>query len=191
MIRLHEVTAARGGRVLFEGLSLALEPGGAALVTGPNGAGKSTLIRICAGLLAPTEGRVERGARTALLTEAAALDGERTVRAALGFWAKLDGAGAAAVDRALEDLALDRLAEVPVRLLSTGQRRRAAFARVVASGAPLWLLDEPASGLDAAAVGRLEAAVARHRDGGGAMVVATHQGLDLRDGQIVSLGESR
>jgi len=71
------------------------------------------------------------------------------------------------------------LADIPVRLLSTGQRRRAAIARVVASGAPLWLLDEPANGLDAAALGLLETAIATHRASGGAVLVASHTPIKL------------
>jgi heme exporter protein A len=91
------------------------------------------------------------------------------------------------VAAALGAVGLDDLEDVPVRLLSTGQRRRAALARVVAAGAALWLLDEPASGLDAAAVARLEALIDGHRGGGGAVVVTTHQPLALPDAATVTL----
>ncbi|MEO5867750.1 MAG: ATP-binding cassette domain-containing protein, partial [Sphingomonas sp.] len=132
--------------MLFADLSLALAPGDAALVTGPNGVGKSSLIRVAAGLLRPAGGHVEGTARRTLMAEAAALDPARTLRRALHFWAVLDdlpdpGARAA---RGIEAVALTPLADVPIRLLSAGQRRRAALARVVASEAPVWLLDEPA-----------------------------------------------
>jgi len=187
-LRLDGVACARGGRLLFEGLDLSLGGGGAAVVTGPNGAGKSSLLRLCAGLLRPVAGTVEAG-RTALLGEQTALDGERTLAAALGFWATLDGT-AARVEEALAAVDLAALADVPVRLLSTGQRRRAGLARVVASGAALWLLDEPANGLDIASVARLEAIVADHRAGGGAVLVATHLPLDLPDAAEVRLGMS-
>jgi heme exporter protein A len=172
------VACARGGRMLFEGLSFALGAGDAALVSGPTGAGKSSLIRVAAGLLTPAAGAVTAHGGRALLAEAAALDPERTVRAALGFWARLDGRGAAVAD-ALAAVGLAALAEVPVRLLSTGQRRRVALARVVASGAPVWLLDEPANGLDTGSVAMLEALVAAHRAGGGIALVATHQPVAL------------
>jgi len=76
---------------------------------------------------------------------------------------------------------------VPVRMLSTGQRKRAALARVAASGAPLWLLDEPANGLDADGEARLGAAIAAHRAGGGAILAASHQPLDLPDARRVAL----
>ena len=186
ILRLDRVACARGGRLLFEGLDLALDAGDAALVIGPNGAGKSSLLRLCAGLLRPLEGTVEAGPR-ALLAEQAALDGERTLARALDFWTTLDGAHDR-VAPALAALDLVALADVPVRLLSTGQRRRAALARVVASGAALWLLDEPANGLDTASIARLEALVATHRAAGGAALVATHLPLALPDARAIVLG---
>lgn len=189
-LALVDVACVRAGRPLFEWLSLTLAPGGAALVTGPNGIGKSSLIRIAAGLLAPVAGRVERDGALALLAEASALDADRPLAEALRFWAVLDphGDSRARVGDALHATGLAALAAVPVRLLSTGQRRRAALARVVASRAPIWLLDEPANGLDAAAVATLEALIAAHRAGGGMALVATHQPLALPEAQVVALG---
>ncbi len=187
LLAFEDVALARGGRVLFEALTLALGPGGALVVTGPNGAGKSSLIRLAAGLLAPAAGVVRRGGRTALLGEASALDPERSLARALGFWAALDGVGGEAVDGAMAALGLRELAEVPVRMLSTGQRRRAALARVVASGAALWLLDEPANGLDVASVAVLEGLIAGHRAGGGAVVVATHLPIDVPGAKVLEL----
>lgn len=172
-IELAGVTCVRGGRMLFEGLDLTLEPGGAALVTGPNGAGKSSLIRIVAGLLRASAGRVSVAGECALLAEAAGLDPELPVGEALRFWAGLDGRRDAVGD-ALEAVGLTHLAPVPVRMLSTGQRKRVGIARVVAGGAPVWLLDEPANGLDHGAIGMLGALISEHRAGGGIAVVATH-----------------
>lgn len=171
--------------MLFAGLDLRLAAGAAAVVTGPNGVGKSSLLRLCAGLLAPAAGRVVAPSRT-LLGEAAALDPELPLGRALDFWARLDG-GRDRVVAALEAVELAALRDVPVKMLSTGQRRRAALARVVASGAALWLLDEPANGLDVAAVARLEGLVAAHRAGGGAVLVATHVPLALPGAQAVEL----
>ena len=187
LLRFDGVACARGGRLLFERLSFALAPGEALCVSGPNGVGKSSLIRIAAGLLRPLGGTVE-AARCAWLGEAAALDPELPLAAALAFWATIDGAPPGAVAAALAQLALDPLGEVPVRLLSTGQRRRGAFARVLATGAPLWLLDEPANGLDAAALARLEAAVVRHRAVGGAVLLASHSTIALPDARCLTLG---
>jgi heme exporter protein A len=186
-LAFREVSCARGGRMLFERLSFALAPGEAALVTGPNGVGKSSLIRIAAGLLRPAAGAVDGAGARALLSEALSLDEEQPLAVALRFWARLDGQ-AEAVAGALDALALRDLAGVPVRLLSTGQRRRAAFARIVASGAPVWLLDEPANGLDAGALARLEAAVAGHRASGGVALVASHTPMALPGAHSIELG---
>ena len=183
------LSVARGGRVLVQGLSVAVPPGGALLVTGANGAGKSSLLRVLAGLGRAAAGTLAAPTSRAWLGEETALDGDGRVANALAFWARLDRRPdpTGRVAAALDTLALAALAEVPVRLLSTGQRRRAAFARVLASGAECWLLDEPASGLDAAATARLEEAVARHRVGGGVVAVATHQPLALPNAEVVAL----
>jgi heme exporter protein A len=185
-LALRGVACLRGGRLLFEGLDLALASGEAALVSGPNGVGKSSLIRIAAGLLASAAGSVECEGARALMAEAPALDPELPLGAALRFWAGLDGRRNA-VPEALAAVGLADLAPVPVRMLSTGQRRRAALARVVASGAPIWLLDEPANGLDVASVALLEALIAGHRAAGGIALVATHLPIALPDAREVAL----
>lgn len=188
MLTFDAVTCIRGGRVLFEGLSFTLGHGDAALVIGPNGIGKSSLIRLAAGLLAPATGRITGDATRTLLTDQASLDEELPLARALAFWARLDGT-AGNVGAALDALALSDLAGIPVRLLSTGQRRRAAIARVVASGAALWLLDEPANGLDTTALGLLETAIAAHRASGGAVLVASHTPITLPDLIAIDLSQ--
>ena len=188
-LRLSGIACTRGGRLLFRGVDLTLEPGGSALLKGPNGVGKSSLMRICAGLLRASAGTIERQGRIALADERLALDMEQPLHAALGFWARMDGAEAAALDRALEALALKRLAQLPVRMLSTGQRKRAALARVMASGAPIWLLDEPGNGLDDASLALLGAAVAGHLAGGGILVAASHQPLPLAAPVVMALAD--
>jgi heme exporter protein A len=157
----------RGGRLLFEGLDLKLDAGEALHVTGPNGCGKSSLIRLVAGLLKPAAGRIER-VDAALADEGLALDRELSLARALAFWR------GPRMAEALSAFDLDRLAPVAVRLLSTGQAKRARLARVMASGAPLWLLDEPLNGLDRDGGDRLAAAVATHRSAGGAILAASH-----------------
>jgi heme exporter protein A len=185
-LRFDRVACWRGGRLLFEEVSFALEPGGALLVTGPNGCGKSSLLRIAAGLLPPAAGRVEASSAS-LADDSLALDRELPLRRALRFWAKLDD-GEARLDGALRSFGLAHLEEVPVRMLSTGQARRARLARVAAAGVPLWLLDEPLNGLDAAGAELLGQAIRTHREGGGAVLAASH--LDLPGGpwQRLALG---
>ena len=165
----EDVALRRGGRLLFEGLTLAIGAGEALVVTGPNGSGKSSLLRLAAGLLSAERGRVERS-RLALVDEHLALDRELPLGRALRFWGGEPGP-------ALDALGIAFLAEVPVRLLSSGQAKRAALARVAASGAPLWLLDEPLNALDGDGAERLSAVIARHRASGGAVVAASHQPL--------------
>jgi heme exporter protein A len=166
LLRFDSVACRRGGRLLFEKLDLMLGPGEAIQVAGPNGSGKSSLIRLAAGLLRPEAGSVE-AAPLALADDSLALDRELPLGKALEFWGGAAG-------EAMDALALASLKRVPVRLLSAGQAKRAALAPVVASGAPLWLLDEPANGLDAEGLGRLAEIVEGHRLRGGAVVAASH-----------------
>ena len=166
LLRFDRVTCRRGGRLLFEDLELQLARGEALHLTGPNGSGKSSLIRLAAGLLRAESGRIDRSA-LALADEHLALDRELPLRRALGFWG-------GKVDRAMDALGLAPLADVPVRLLSTGQAKRATLARVAASSASLWLLDEPLNGLDADGVERLGSLLASHMEQGGAVLAASH-----------------
>lgn len=170
--------------MLFERLDFALGPGDALLVTGENGSGKSSLLRLAAGLLAPAAGEIVRYGSIGLTDERPALDLDLPLAEALGFWARMDGGD---VPLALAESGLSPLAEVPVRMLSTGQRRRASFARLLVQRAAIWLLDEPVNGLDLAAIARLEARVAAHRASGGLVLLASHQPFALADAQRVAL----
>lgn len=181
------VTCLRGGRLLFEDLDLALMPGDAMIVSGPNGAGKSSLLRIAAGLLRPAAGTVARGGRAALADDAVALDEKLPLDRALGFWARIDGASP---EKGMAAMGLAGLARVPVRMLSAGQRKRAALARLFAAGAPLWLLDEPANGLDQDGLALLAAAIAAHRASGGAVLAASHVPLPLDEAASLALAAS-
>lgn len=167
-----ELACRRGERLLFRGLSLALGPGEACHVTGANGIGKSSLIRILAGLLRPFSGEVEKAGAVGLLDERHALDPQVELGTALAFWNALDGA-----DEALDRVGLKRLSDVPVRFLSTGQKKRAALARLRGQNAPIWLLDEPLNGLDSGGVELVEALIAEHLANGGLAVIASHQPL--------------
>lgn len=178
----------RGERTLFAGLAFALEPGEALQVTGPNGTGKSSLIRILAGLLRPVEGTVTRAGALGLVDERLALDEHLPLGKALAFWSALDGHRAAA-DEAIGLLGLAELLDVPVRYLSTGQRKRAALARLLGSQSAIWLLDEPLNGLDSAA-GRLsEQLVEDHCTAGGIAIVASHQDFALTGKSELAIGD--
>lgn len=169
LLRFENVDLRRGGRLLFEGLSLDLAAGERLQIAGPNGSGKSSLIRLAAGLLQPERGNVQR-TRLALADDAVALDRELPLARALGFWSN-------GIDEAMEALGLAQLARVPVRLLSSGQLKRATLARVFASSAPLWLLDEPLNALDTNAAERLSRRIDEHLKCGGAVLAASHQPL--------------
>lgn len=184
-LTLDSLACHRGGRMLFEGLSLSLAAGEAAVLRGPNGAGKSSLLRLVAGLLRPAGGTIASEGRIALADDALALDAELPLKHALNFWADIDGG---TVEPALEALALTTIAEVPVRMLSTGQRKRASLARVIASGAEIWLLDEPLNGLDAAAIERLDRVMADHRAAGGIVLAASHLPVGLDGAREISIG---
>jgi heme exporter protein A len=166
--------------VLFEDLTLGIGPGEALQVSGPNGSGKSSLIRMAAGLLPPESGTID-AASLALADDHLALDRELPLARALRFWG-------GSVEDGIAFLGLAALADVPVRLLSAGQLKRAALARVAASGAPLWLLDEPANALDTHSVALLADLLVRHRASGGAVVAASHQPLP-GEWRTLELGE--
>jgi heme exporter protein A len=171
-----DLACRRGDRLLFKALSFELRAGEAIQIAGPNGTGKSSLIRILAGLLRPYAGTVERSVEVALLDERLALDGDLPLSKALGFWDRIDGGYG---PEPIETLGLAKLADVPVRFLSTGQRKRAAILQSNARGAPLWLLDEPLNGLDTDACASFQTQVANHLSKGGLAVIASHQPFEV------------
>jgi heme exporter protein A len=173
-ITATDLACRRGERLLFARLSLELAGGEALQVAGANGLGKSSLIRLLAGLMRPFAGSVQRDGGTALVDERPALDEHQPLGTALSFWSALDHGSAP-----LERLGLANLTDVPVRYLSTGQRKRAALARLIGQSAPIWLLDEPLNGLDTAGVALVEALVAEHCASGGLAVIASHQPFTL------------
>ncbi|MDP5103066.1 MAG: heme ABC exporter ATP-binding protein CcmA [Erythrobacter sp.] len=173
----ENLACRRGERLLFRRLSFKLAPGDACHVTGANGAGKTTLIRAMAGLTTPYAGTVTRAGALALLDERSGLDPDLPLGRALDFWFGIDGCSKAAA--VMARLRLGTLAEVPVRYLSTGQKKRAALGRVLGQAAPIWLLDEPLSGLDAASQALVSELVREHCSGGGIALIASHQPLDV------------
>lgn len=196
------LTCIRGDRLVFEDLDFDLQPGGCLVLRGPNGSGKSSLLRLCAGFLAPAEGRLrfdglpiddDREAHRARLIYVGHLDPLKpvlTVAENLAFWAAMNGASGAAED-ALARFGMAGLADLPARYLSAGQRRKVNLARLATSAAVLWLLDEPTTALDDAAVAALTALIAAHRADGGMVMAATHIDLGLPDAAALRLETPR
>lgn len=182
VLRAEQLACFRAERLVFHDLSFTVAPGAALLLEGPNGSGKSSLLRVLAGLLPPAAGTLTWDGEDALADlgaharRLAWLGHREAIKPALSTRGNLwpHEAGAAA---ALAGVGLEALADLPARLLSAGQLRRLALARVVAAGAALWLLDEPTLGLDAASVERLGGLVAAHCGAGGMVIAATHLAL--------------
>ena len=170
-----DLACRRGERMLFRGLSLALDPGEAVQISGVNGIGKSSLLRILAGLLPAYAGKVECTGTIGLIDERPALDPHLPLGRALGFWQRLDGPA----DNEMARLGLIGLDVVPVRYLSTGQKKRAALARLIGQRAAVWLLDEPLNGLDQVAATLTQQLAAEHLAAGGICVIASHQRFEL------------
>lgn len=184
-VALTDLACRRGDRVLFRGLSLRLRPGEAVQVAGSNGIGKSSLLRIVAGLAPAWAGRADVTGTVGLVDERPALDPELPLGRALAFWQRIDGAA----DNELARLGLADLLDVPVRYLSTGQKKRAALARLLGQKARVWLLDEPLNGLDGDAVALAEALAAEHCAGGGIALIASHQRFAMPGLRTLALAE--
>ncbi|MEO1044338.1 MAG: heme ABC exporter ATP-binding protein CcmA [Pseudomonadota bacterium] len=170
----HGLGCRRGDRVLFRGLDIVLQPGEALTLTGPNGIGKSSLLRMIAGLLPVFAGELDISGAVALCDDRLPLDGDQTLLRALRFWQGLDGVSDARRDAALAALKLEALSDIPVRIFSTGQRRRASLALMAMGHAPIWLVDEPANGLDQVALALLDELFAAHLSAGGIILAASH-----------------
>jgi heme exporter protein A len=182
------LTVSRGERVLFRDLSFGISPGEAVALTGANGAGKTTLLRTLAGFIRPDAGTVTFAdidpaeARAHRVHWLGHLDGLKTGRRAgeeLEFQARWSGAEADGMAAAIAGLALEPLLDLEVRKLSAGQRRRLAFARLIAAPRPLWLLDEPFAPLDARWRAALGLMMQAHLDSGGAILAAVHDPLPV------------
>jgi len=189
MLVAQAIAAQRGDALLFEGLDFAVRPGAALFVTGPNGSGKTTLLRIVGGLTRALRGRLswdgnEVGpfdpalrAAALFIGHAPALKEELSAEENLASLVALHGAAAESetLHGALRAWSLARQRRLPARVLSQGQRRRVALARLRLVPRPLWLLDEPMTALDAAGAELLREAVGEHLARGGMALIATHQ----------------
>lgn len=187
------ISCVRGGRALYDGLSFSLGEGELLLLTGPNGSGKTSLLRQIAGLLPLDAGTLtcegfERTDETHFVGHLAAIKDTLTVSENLAFWCDLYGAGDVSLGETLSKLKLSSLAALPAGVLSAGQKRRLALARLITIGRKLWLLDEPDTALDAEGRATLLEIISEHRAQGGMVVLASHRTLDVSASHELSLG---
>lgn len=180
LLRAESLTLNRGDRVVIADLSLALSAGTALHVIGRNGAGKTTLLETLAGLRRPQSGQLSLppgglqwlSARNALHASLSAVEN-------LEYWCALQAVPTRGIVAALERLGVQRQRHRPLRTLSTGQKRRVALARLLLAPRPLWLLDEPLSGLDVDGVALCFALIEEQLAAGGAVVLTSHQPLQI------------
>ncbi len=192
----ENLACVRGGRDVFAGLNFNLNSGEALVVTGRNGAGKSSLLRMIAGLIAMTAGKLTLkggeadatpGEQAHYLGHLDALKPSLSVSENLAFWMGYFGGGVG-IEPALDAVGLAPLASLPAAYLSAGQRRRLSIARLVAVPRPLWLLDEPTSALDQQSQLRLAELMRGHLDTGGMIVAAAHGPIGLDSPRELKLG---
>jgi heme exporter protein A len=197
-ITAQDLGADRGGERIFSGVSFSVADGGCLLVTGPNGSGKSTLLQALCGLLPIAEGSVTLdpvsetwptpAAACHYLGHQNGLKPSLSVEENLRFWRDFSGETCLEVEEALEEVALTGLGHLPFSVLSTGQRRRAAIARLLVTWRPIWILDEPTAGLDARSEKRFAALMEAHRAEGGMIIAATHWPLGLGNVEELAMG---
>lgn len=199
--QLNDLACGRGARLLFAGVNLELRPGDAALATGPNGSGKSSLLRVIAGLIPPFTGRIiwngddvrrtPDNFRTALryVGHSDGLQPTLSVIENLRYWATLYGSpiDIVTLTKGLDSVGLADLTNLPVRVLSAGQRRRLALARAISTGGRIWLLDEPTVALDAQSIRNVETAISAFRDEGGIVVASTNAPINLPSAECINL----
>ena len=210
-VEARNLTCERGGRIVFRNLDFEIARGHLLALEGPNGAGKTSALRMLAGLLAPAAGTIgfhtgervitdgeERGRLVGWIGHLDGIKAQLTVienvrvyaglyRAKRGVRAKHGARGERGESAALERVGLARLADLPSQYLSAGQRRRLALARLIVSARPLWLLDEPLAALDAAGKRLTAELITGHCAGGGIVIAATHEALNV-EGARPSLG---
>jgi len=189
MLEASNLTLWRGHTLLFKQLFFRVQSGAALFLRGPNGAGKTSLLRVLCGLTRPEEGTISWNAvrqpdglrgLVAYSGHQPGLNIDLTVRQNLMFYARLSR-GARDWPSVVAALGLERCADLEVRHLSAGQKRRAAMARVLLSEAPVWLLDEPFTNLDSAGRRLIEELICAHLASGGMAIVAAHDAMRVPD----------
>ncbi len=186
LLSVHDLAVARGGMRTVEGVTFALGAGQALILRGPNGIGKTTLLRTVAGLQPAVTGRID--AAPDAIAYAAHADGLKTaltVTENLRFWAQVFGQ--TDIAPAIAAMNLRDLTERPAGTLSAGQKRRLGLARLLVTGRPVWVLDEPTVSLDADSVALFASAVRDHLGQGGAALMATHIDLGLPEAEVLDL----
>ena len=187
-LNVSDLTVTRGGIKVLEGVSFAVKAGEALVLRGPNGIGKTTLLRTVAGLQPALQGEVSLDRE--LMAYAGHADGIKaplSVTENLEFWAAVFGTGS--ITPALQAFDLEALAARPAGALSAGQKRRLGLARMVVTGRPVWVMDEPTVSLDTSAVQLFAEAVRAHLAGGGLALLATHIDLGLAEARVLDVGQ--
>ena len=188
-MQVSDLSVARGGVPVLSGVSFALAPGEALVLRGPNGAGKTTLLRCIAGLQEPLAGQIEGAEdRVAYAAHADGLKAMLTVRENLNFWAQIFGMSD--ISPAVDGYALRPLADRLAGTLSAGQKRRLGLARLLVTGRPIWVLDEPTVSLDADAVALFGSVLHGHLAAGGSALMATHIDLGV-EAQVLDVSAYR
>jgi heme exporter protein A len=190
ILRAANLSVARGGVTVLSGLDLAVGAGQALVLRGPNGSGKTTLLRTLAGLQPAVTGTLELNPdAVAYAAHADGLKSTLTVAENLTFWAQVYGGPA--IDHAIAAMDLAALIHRRAGELSAGQKRRLGLARLLVTGRPLWLLDEPTVSLDVASVALFAGVVRSHLTAGGAAIIATHVDLGLPEAEVMDLDPYR
>ncbi|MEP1207048.1 MAG: heme ABC exporter ATP-binding protein CcmA [Rhizobiaceae bacterium] len=201
-LQIEELGVKRGEEMILSALSFTVSGGQALIVRGANGAGKSTLLRAIAGLLPHESGHVSienpdpEFADSTVPELCHYLGGDNAMKPAMSvaenlqFWQEFSGHPHLDIDDALDMVGLDGLQSVPFGHLSTGQRRRIGIARLLVSYRPIWILDEPVSGLDAASEAQFAALMQVHLEDGGLIVAATHVPLGLDNAAVLTLDQN-
>lgn len=186
-LKVTDLSCARGGLPILEGVSFALEPGQALVLRGPNGCGKTTALRTIAGLQPALAGQIDSPPDSiAYAGHADGLKATLSVTENLTFWAAIYGTSG--IGHALERMNLRSLADRAAQNLSAGQKRRLGLARLMVTGRPVWVLDEPTVSLDAASVALFADVVRGHLADGGMALMATHIDLGLPEARVLELG---
>jgi heme exporter protein A len=196
-----DLTCIRGDRTLFSGIHFSLDAGALMQVGGSNGSGKTSLLRMLCGLAAPAHGEIRwggteirslGGAYYGAMTYLGHLSGVKGDLTALENLRISSMLGGAEIDEnkahdALQKMGLGGRELLPAKVLSQGQRRRVNLARLLVCDTVLWILDEPLTALDAAAVKLMQGVMERHLEKGGMIVMTTHQEIEIAAAEIQRL----